>query len=341
MVDLRSVHTADTAPDNPQAHNMLEDDELVGNITTSPRRSARLRIETNVTKTLAEDSERIRTGSRQSEQVNEWEGNNSRRVEVEDPDIVPIVDSDLISARDSDGRKSESAFAKVEYEEEEPVPFNEEEGEDLDGSISDHSRRMRQLEYNARLAARRLLWAENQLKQERKMFHENVQTRTVKTSELRRSNRMRRDHPPEEDDQSRQSELSDENIRRAVDNINNPAKRKEETQSEYNARLAAQIRIQKEEIRKAELKNRKRRLELEAEAKVLRQEEEEFEKKRKSLEKRRSREDVEENSVASRDTDMERTEHYREWLASQNYLDSLREADIRETGKSNIPSRNK
>jgi len=78
MVDLRSVHTADTAPDNPRAHNMLEDDELVGNITTSPRRSARLRIETNVTETLAEDSERIRTGSRQSEQVNEREGNNSR-----------------------------------------------------------------------------------------------------------------------------------------------------------------------------------------------------------------------------------------------------------------------
>ena len=45
--------------------------------------------------------------------------------------------------------------------------------------------------------------------------------------------------------------------------------------------------------------------------------------------------------MASRDTDMERTEHYREWLASQNYLDSLREADIRETGKSNILSRNK
>ena len=45
--------------------------------------------------------------------------------------------------------------------------------------------------------------------------------------------------------------------------------------------------------------------------------------------------------MASRDTDMERTEHYREWLTSQNYLDSLHEADIHETGKSNIPSRNK
>src|ERR1700685_4730859 len=108
------------------------------------------------------------------------------------------------------------------------------------------------------------------------MFHEDVQTRTVKVSELQRSNRTRRDHSPEEDDQSRQSELSDKNIRRAVDNINNLTKHKEETQSEYNACLAAQVRIQKEEIHKVELKNRKCRLELEAETKVLCQEEEEF-----------------------------------------------------------------
>ena len=112
MVDLRSVHTADTAPDNPRAPDMLEDDDMVGNITTSPRQSAQLQIDTNITEMLAEDSEHNRTGSRQSEQVNEREGNNSWQVEVEDPDIVPIVDSDLISARDSDGRKSESAFAK-------------------------------------------------------------------------------------------------------------------------------------------------------------------------------------------------------------------------------------
>ena len=39
--------------------------------------------------------------------------------------------------------------------------------------------------------------------------------------------------------------------------------------------------------------------------------------------------------------DMERTKHYREWLASQNYLDSLHKADICEMGKSNILSRNK
>src|ERR1700683_3548307 len=120
---------------------------------------------------------------------------------------------------------------------------------------------------------------------------------------------MRRDHPPEEDDQSRQSELSDENIRRAVDNINNPAKRQEETQGEYNARLAAQVRIQKEEIHKAELKNHKCRLEVKVEAKLLRQEDKDYERKQRSIEKRRLQEYVEGHSMASQDTDMERTKH--------------------------------
>ena len=135
--------------------------------------------------------------------------------------------------------------------------------------------------------------------------------------------------------------MSDENIRRAVENIYNPARRQEETQGEYNTRLAARVRIQREEIHKAESKNHKRRLELKVEAKILCQEEKEYERKQRSLEKRHSQDNVERHSLASRDTDMERTEHYREWLSSQNYLDSLREADIRETGRTNIPSRTK
>ena len=76
------------------------------------------------------------------------------------------------------------AFAKIEYEEEEPVPFNEEQGDDLEGSISDHSHRMCELKSNAQIAAHHLQWAENQLKEEHRMFHENVQTQMVKTSEL-------------------------------------------------------------------------------------------------------------------------------------------------------------
>src|SRR6202034_4514004 len=153
------------------------------------------------------------------------------------------------------------AFARVNREED-PLPFNNEEiGNDLDGSISDHSRRMRELESNPQIAAHRLQWAENQLKEERRMFHANVQARVAKTNDLRSSDQKKRDHSPEEDGQSRQSRLSDENIRRAVENVNNPAKRKEETQGEYKARLAAQVRIQRKEIREAELKNRKHKLE--------------------------------------------------------------------------------
>jgi hypothetical protein len=53
------------------------------------------------------------------------------------------------------------AFAKVEYKEEEPVPFNEEQGDELEGSIFNHSHRMRELENNAQLTARRLQWVEN------------------------------------------------------------------------------------------------------------------------------------------------------------------------------------
>ena len=77
------------------------------------------------------------------------------------------------------------------------------------------------------------------------------------------------------------------------------------------------------------------------EAKLLHQEDKDYERKQRSLEKGHLQERVEGHSMASRDMDMERTKHYREWLASQNYLDSLREADICERGKSNIPSRNK
>ena len=38
---------------------------------------------------------------------------------------------------------------------------------------------------------------------------------------------------------------------------------------------------------------------------------------------------------------MRRREHYREWLATQVVLDSMREGDITETGFSNIPARDK
>src|ERR1700683_1895475 len=341
MVDLRKVHRADNAPDNPRANTMLRDGNIGENVTTSPHRSIRLRNENNDTEALAKDPERTCTGSQRGETLNKREEETSRRVEDENPDVDPVVESNLTSIRGSDERKSELTFAQEEYKDDNPILLDKEMEDDLDGSISDHSRRMRELESGARVAARHLQWAENQIKDERRMFHENVQARMAKKNKLRSSNRKRKDPSSEEDGQDQQSRLLDENIRRAVENINNPARHQEETQGEYNARLAARVRIQREEIHKAESKNHKRRLELKAEAKIVRQEEKEYERKKRSLKKRHSQDNVERHSLASRDTDMERTEHYREWLSSQNYLDSLREADIRETGRTNILSRTK
>jgi hypothetical protein len=39
--------------------------------------------------------------------------------------------------------------------------------------------------------------------------------------------------------------------------------------------------------------------------------------------------------------EIRRQEHYREWLATQNVLESMRQADIRDNGRSNIPVHNK
>jgi hypothetical protein len=75
------------------------------------------------------------------------------------------------------------------------------------------------------------------------------------------------------------------NISRAIDNLNDPNRRENETQVEYNARLAASARlIQDESDRKAEKKLYARRLELQAEAESLRREEKEYERRKQSLE---------------------------------------------------------
>ena len=92
-------------------------------------------------------------------------------------------------------------FAQEEYKDDNPILLDEEMEDDLDGSISDHSRRMRELESGARVAARRLQWAENQIKEECRMFHENVQARMAKKNKLQSSNCKRKDPSSEEDGQ--------------------------------------------------------------------------------------------------------------------------------------------
>src|SRR6202050_4160279 len=181
-------------------------------------------MENNDTEALAKDSEHTHTGSQRGETLNDREEDTSRQVEAENPNVDPVVESDLTSIRGSDERKSESAFAQEEYKDDNPLLLDEEMEDDLDGSISDHSRRMWELESGARVAARRLQWAENQIKEERRMFHENVQACMAKKNKLRSSNRKRKDPSSEEDGQDRQSRLSDENIRRDVENMHTLAR---------------------------------------------------------------------------------------------------------------------
>ena len=120
--------------------------------------------------------------------LNKGEENPSQRVEADDLNIIPIVESNLTSIRGSDEQKSESAFAQREYKDEDPVPFDEEMGDDLDGSISDHIRSMCELESSTRIAAHCLQWAENKIKEEHRMFHENVQAHMAKKDNLQPSN---------------------------------------------------------------------------------------------------------------------------------------------------------
>ena len=139
MVDLRKVHRADNAPDNPRANTMLGDGNVGENVTTSPRRSIRLRNENNDTEALAKDPERTCTGSQRGETLNKREEETSRRVEDENPDVDPVVESDLTSIRGSDERKSELTFTQEEYKDDNPILLDDEMEDDLDGSISDHS----------------------------------------------------------------------------------------------------------------------------------------------------------------------------------------------------------
>src|ERR1700683_5343985 len=102
MVDLRKVHRADNALDNLRANTMLGDGKVGENVTTSPRWSIRLWNENNDTEVLAKDPERTRTGSQRGEILNEREEETSRRVEDENPNVDPVVESDLTSIRGSD-----------------------------------------------------------------------------------------------------------------------------------------------------------------------------------------------------------------------------------------------
>ena len=81
---------------------MLRNKNVGENVTTSPHRSIQLWNENNNTEALAKDPERTRTGSQRGETLNEREEGTSRQVKAENPDVDPVVESNLTSIRGSD-----------------------------------------------------------------------------------------------------------------------------------------------------------------------------------------------------------------------------------------------
>jgi len=138
--------------------------------------------------------------------------------------------------------------------------------------------------------------------------------------------------------------IDDENIIQAMQRLHSPTRGSNEEINEFNARVSASQRLRREieDSQRAEWRKLHQRQELDTEVSKLLQEQEQHEDEREQPEavkhdsrKERSRRDTRPGG------DMRRREHYREWLATQVILDSMREGDITETGFSNIPARDK
>jgi hypothetical protein len=121
----------------------------------------------------------------------------------------------------------------------------------------------------------------------------------------------------------RHPSVPDENIQRALDELNNPQRRRGETRDEYNARLAASARQRQGNpaVNEKSLKENKERA-----------------RRERRAEKTRDERDSDSGRYPPSE---DRREDYRQWLNTQLYLDSMREDDLRQTGKSIIPPREK
>src|SRR6202167_3066714 len=195
--------------------------------------------------------------------------------------------------------------------------------------------KLQMLELEARLASERLKQAQEELEEEQS---------NLRSPDNRGS---RRSHHNSGDEHSRHSKVSDENIREAMRNLHMPTRRANESRDEYNSRLAASLCLRKEqeEREKAERRDLQRQRELRDEAEMLRREQEEYntEQLRREKESETIRKPSERLRKAAQPSDaaIRRQEHYREWLATQNILDQMRESDLRAEGRTNIPSRDK
>lgn len=131
--------------------------------------------------------------------------------------------------------------------------------------------------------------------------------------------------------------VNDENVSRAVNQIHNPERLDDESESQHNARLAASRRLRREaeSIDSAERENLKRKREIQEETERLQEEENEYLQAKilKDAEKRKEKE--------RRRLEKSRRNHYNEWLRSQVVLDEIRNRDLEDYGESKIQPRNK
>ena len=153
-------------------------------------------------------------------------------------------------------------------------------------------------------------------------------------------------HPIQDGKENRHSRVSDKNIRQGVRDLHDRSQHDGETQEAFQAHKIASAHIRRnsevvEKIPQPEIIQRDDVLDDLLQL-YVEQEEHDTEQVRCNKEG----ENIRRSSKCQRDIllmgkEVHRREHYQEWLTMQNVLDSMRDSDIRATGYSNIPSRDK
>ena len=301
MASLPDIRAAHDAADNPPVPPLLSD-------VTGQRRSGRERTATSENIGRGENSENTRAGFTHSE------------------DEV-IRESDQLE--DDDGKSNshhrESILTPIRGSvEREDTRMG---SPSADGNKSDSSRReggephLLALEEEVAIAANHLRAVQDELR--------------IARGSPRSTNRP----DSASQDGSRRGKSTDNNIREAMRILHTPTRKEDETREEYYSRLAASKRIQTEQERdrRAEARRTRKDLEEDTEVEQLQQE-----KVKHDLDQSNQ---MDSNAIREREAARyratRRREHYHNWLESQIILDSIRANDIRVTGKSTVPDREK
>ena len=126
--------------------------------------------------------------------------------------------------------------------------------------------------------------------------------------------------------------------------VHTPTHREGETRDDYDNRLAASSRLCLEQAERERVEQRKlckqKQLRVEAESLLLKVKEakKKHHRQKHGNDKGRHESTQVRNDMHPGDQEMRRREHYREWLATQNVLKSMRQADICDSRQSNIPA---